>query len=1023
MTSVSFGVLGPVTAHGPAGEIPIRGARPRAVLARLLVAHGRVVPVDQLVDDLWERPPDGAVGALRTFVGDLRRSLEPDRPPRRASALLVTEPPGYALRAAAADVDALVFESAVTAARDLPAAEALRRLDAVVALWRGPAYSEFADRSWARAEIDRLGELRLLAVERRATALLELGRAAEAATDLRGHVTGNPLREDGWRLLALALYRASRQADALAALREARELLGSELGLDPGPALRQLETGILTQSPHLDPPVSAALPGPVSGARPFVGRDGELRRIGEVAEQVTRERRPRLVLLSGDPGGGKSALAGAVSGRMRAGGWTVAWGAGPEHDGAPVAWAWDQVAAGLGVELAGGDRFQRYRAVRGLIVGRTPLLVVLDDLQRMDAGALDVLSALLTGPEMISGAVLFLGTYRSVDISAELTAVLARLAPAEPLRIRLGGLPEPVTARLVALVTGSEPDAATNRVLHRRSGGNPFFVRELARVLAGEGRAALDAVPAGVRDVIRHRLDRLPDQHRIVLRQAAVLGREIRPDELAGLAGPSGSPAGDSTVLDALDDGLRAGFLAEEGDRLRFVHILVRDTLYAEVSAPRRSRWHARAGEVIERLRPTAVTELAHHFDRAGTRDTAARAAAYARAAAEQAEARSNPHEAARLWQQCRAGTARTDPTVIMGLARALAVTGRLNEARALRTEAIDAVAGGSPDPAVVAAVLTAFTVPAIWPANDDEELSGRIVHMAERALAGLPPDDPVLRSRLLSTLALELRGTTGGRGDTAAREAESLARAADDPAALAFALNARFMHTFQRCGLAADRATIGAELVDLAARHELATFEVLGHLILMQAYCALDRLADADAAARAVDRLAARHDLPVAGAFTAWYAALRLALAGRGTEAGVAYEQADRLLRGHGIAAMEHGLPALARLSLNPLAEGVWGPFEPWVRPLILVARGRSDEASRALHAVPESPRDLLREVRACLVARAAVMVGDREKMRRVYAELRPAEGEIAAGSGLVSFGPVAEHLRALEKALGQAP
>ncbi|MEV4385762.1 BTAD domain-containing putative transcriptional regulator [Micromonospora sp. NPDC049580] len=206
---VTFGVLGPVTATAAGGPVPLRGHRQRLVLARLLIAHGRVVPVERLVDDLWEVPPDGAVGAIRTFVADLRRALEPDRPPRQPPRLLVTEPPGYALRAAPDTVDADRFEAAVGEAGRLLGGElpapALTALDAALGLWRGPAYADCAGALWAVAEINRLNELRMLAVERRAEALLALGRPDEAAADLPAHLASHPLREDAWRLLALTL--------------------------------------------------------------------------------------------------------------------------------------------------------------------------------------------------------------------------------------------------------------------------------------------------------------------------------------------------------------------------------------------------------------------------------------------------------------------------------------------------------------------------------------------------------------------------------------------------------------------------------------------------------------------------------------------------------------------------------------------------------------------------------------------------------------------------------------------------
>ena len=1062
---VTFGVLGPIEATDERGEINLRGARHRAVLARLLIAHGRVVPVDQLVADLWEEPSDGAVGAVRTFIADLRRALEPNRPPRRPASLIVTAPPGYALRAAPDAVDAWRFEEAVARSRPLlaegRAAAVLALLDTALGMWRGPAYPECTAHAWARGEIDRLEDLRLLAVERRAEALLSLDRAAEAVTDLQAHVGTSPLREDAWRLLATALYRSGRQGEALGALRRARDTLVDELGVDPGARLRQLETDILTQAAHLTPPApgTTALDGsarrgpaavpepekPLADRRPFFGREEELARLDVLAADVARHGRPRLALLSGDAGAGKSALAEALGHRLHATGWLVVWGRGPEHAGAPIAWPVTQIAAALGApDLAAGPgqdpaiaRFHLHRAVVSSVeaaAARTPVLLVLDDLHHMDKDTFALITTLLADSEPVHGPVLVLCTYRATAITPALTAALAALARAEPVRLYLSGLPATATGELARAVTGRILDDSTVTVLHRRSGGNPFFVRELARVLGAEGPEALSSVPAGVRDVIRHRLAQLPEVAQQVLRKASVLGRDVGPDVLTVLAGD------EPGLLDALDSAVNAGFLTEQADRLRFTHILVRDTLYEDLSTLRRSRWHADAGAAVERLRPRDVVVLAHHFDRAGGRDTAARAARYARAAAEQAEQRAGSHEAARFWRQAVAAHDRADDgdapgrlVAVMGWCRALAVTGHLDEARRHRAAAVDA-AEELADPALTADVLAAFDVPAIWTSNDDEELSGRVVGAAERCLSVLPAGDTDRRSRLLSLVALESRGARTGRGDAAAREAEALARTAGDPALLAFALNARFMHSFGRCGLATDRAAIGAELVAVASRHGLLTFEVLGHLILIQAHSALGDLAVAERAAAAVDQLAARYDLPVATAFTGWYSGLRHAVDGRTAEAEAAYRRASAQLHGSGIIGMEQGLLPLALLSLRlgPPAAGLgdwalhhdewagadWGPYEPWVRPLILLAEDRRAEAAAALRALPPSPHDLLREVRACLTARAALATGDQEVMQRAYAELSPADGEVTAGSGILSLGPVAAHLRALDAA-----
>ncbi|MEQ4720590.1 BTAD domain-containing putative transcriptional regulator [Nonomuraea sp. B19D2] len=698
---VGFGVLGPVAAWDGAGRsIGLKGPRHRAVLARLVVARRRMVPVALLVADLWEEdPPAGAVGSVRTFVAALRRALEPERPPRVPSRLLVTEGPGYALRAETQAVDAWRFEQAVAAAG--PPEGDLERLTEALGWWRGPAYADFADEPWARVERSRLTELRLHALERQAEARLALGLAAAAVPDLDAHVADHPWREEGWRLLALALYRTGRQGDALAVLRRARTLLAEHLGVDPGPALRRLESDILHHADHLTQAATGTAPT--------------------------------------GPGGTETSAAG-------------------------------------------------------------------------------------------SGAT---GT----------------------------GAAETVWARAAAAYDRSAPPGARARL--------------------------------------------------------------------------------ESTVA----------------------------------------------------------------------------------------------------------------------LMRGLAVTGGggLQAAREHRVAAI-AAAEELGDAELTARVIGAYDVPAIWTRLDDPDQAAHVIAAAERALTALLPGvhstaaalvpgvhstaaalpsgaHDAARARLLATIGLESRGTRSPRGPQAAREAERLARRLDDPRLLAFALNAVFMQTFHRAGLASRRDAIGAELVALSARHGLATYEVLGHLIRLQARCALADFSGADAHACAADRLAERHELPLVGVFTEWYRALRLDATGRAPveEVESAYRAAAARLDGAGMPGLEHGLLPLALLCLrlhtrpapppeagSAFEDADFGPCELWARPVVLLAQGRRDEAVAKLRHIPDPPRDLLLEAMWCLVARAAVAVGDRAAMERAHAALVPAAAELAgAGSGLLTLGPVARYLDDLAAAL----
>jgi class 3 adenylate cyclase/tetratricopeptide (TPR) repeat protein len=247
-------LLGPLEAASGADTIALGGQKPRTLLAMLALEPGRVVSVDRLVEALWPgEPPETAAHAIQVYVSQLRKALGAER--------LVTRAPGYVLETEPERVDIHRFTQLVDDGRT-----ALQGGEAVVAegalrealdLWRGPALVDFLYEPFAQTEIARLEELRLVAVEERVDADLGLGRHVELVSELEALVTAHPLRERPRAQLMLALYRSGRQADALAAYRVARDTLLDELGLEPGPDLKQLESAILRQDESLLLPETA----------------------------------------------------------------------------------------------------------------------------------------------------------------------------------------------------------------------------------------------------------------------------------------------------------------------------------------------------------------------------------------------------------------------------------------------------------------------------------------------------------------------------------------------------------------------------------------------------------------------------------------------------------------------------------------------------------------------------------------------------------------------------------------------
>jgi DNA-binding SARP family transcriptional activator len=260
-------ILGPLEVVVEGDPVDLPSGKARLLLAALVVHANQVVSTDRLFEFLWhDQPPDSAANTLQTYVAHLRRSLEPERAPRQRSRLLLTREPGYLLAVDRDQIDAVRFERLVGEARQVLGGapeQAAALLHAALSLWRGEPLADFGFEPFAQAEITRLGELRLAALEDRIDAELALGRHAAVCGELAQLVRANPLRERLSGLLMVALYRCGRQAEALRAYADLRATLVEQLGIDPSPALARLQEAILRQDRELDWPGAPTDPAPV----------------------------------------------------------------------------------------------------------------------------------------------------------------------------------------------------------------------------------------------------------------------------------------------------------------------------------------------------------------------------------------------------------------------------------------------------------------------------------------------------------------------------------------------------------------------------------------------------------------------------------------------------------------------------------------------------------------------------------------------------------------------------------------
>ena len=1074
-----FRILGPLEVDD--GENPLDLGRPkqRALLALLLIHAGAVVSADKLADDLWAgEPPDDPAAALQVQVSRLRKVL--------GSAAVASRKPGYRLAVDAGDVDAGRFEALVAQARRAPPAKAVPLFDEALALWRGPALAEYAAEPWALPEAVRLEELRLTAVEERAEAELALGRHADLVGRLRPVAAANPLRERLWGQLMVALYRCGRQAEALRAYGDLRRQLGEELGIDPSPALQRLEEAVLLQAPELDwsPPAEAAvagrpatlpfpLPSP-AGDAPFVGRAALLAQLLDEWVQA-QAAGPRLVLVGGEPGVGKTRLAVELARAAHGHGARVLLGHCDEELAVPYQPFAEALGRAIGhlpveeleeclagrtgelarlvPELAGmaGDaaipppadpeteRYRLFEAVSRTLAAlarRAPIVLVLDDLQWAAKPTVLLLRHLVTRADPMP--LLAIATYRDTERTGlDLLDRAERVA-----RLSVRGLDERAVADLVAAAGGAVQLA---QPLHAGTEGNPFFIGEVIRSLEGPpSEWSIDSagVPEGVRAVVQRRVSRLSDAANRLLSVASVAGMRFHVAVLQAATADD-----EETVLLALEEGLEAGLIAEAPGRSlqqQFTHALVRAALYDDLAAARRAHIHRRLGEALEqvfaRRLDDHLPELAHHFERAAELGTTDNAIHYSRRAGDAALAQLAYDEAATHFRRALALAPAGDAEVC-DLQLALGEAQKRSGDPAYRRTLLEAadLAGRLGDAQRLARAAVANTR-GFWSATGS--IDRERVAALEAALDALGPGDDPMRACVLAKIAVELVYTGDAEGvRRRSDEALAMARRLGDPSTLAAVLAPRYNTIRGDPATLDERLANTVELLDVAAG--IPDPSLRCEAWAWRGIAALEA-ADVDTATRCFevfDRLAAESRQPTARWYSTYMQASRALLAGRFADAERLSADAFRLGRsaGHADAEMFFSCQRIQlaferdgldrwerplRVALNRHPESRWF-LRTW-QALAFCETGRAGEARAIFDELAAKDfADLAFEpvwlYVLCNNAAVCAHLGDVDRAAALLDMIRPYDGQVVTMSSLAYSGAVSHYLAVLARTLGR--
>ncbi|MBB2946598.1 DNA-binding SARP family transcriptional activator [Actinoplanes lutulentus] len=649
-------ILGPPRLWRDGEELDL-GPRQQAYLLTLLLARaGQPVSVAELVDLMWdEAAPATALNVIHKYVGTLRRLLEPGLPVRGAASYLVRRGNAYQFVPRPGTLDLADFRSLVAAAaaagRDDAALDAYT---AALRLWQGPAGDGMTHPPAAMSIFAGLNGEFFDACVTATELAVAAGRPERVLPAVRLAASIGPLHEPVQASLITVLGAAGLRAEALSVYLAVRARLAEELGVDPGTALLRAHRRVLGgQAPPFVPAVSpvrpaAAAPVPPAG---LVGRSEELRALWHLVEPALTGG-TGLALVEGEPGVGKTRLLEEIAAEADRHGMLTVWGGGVEGDGTPAMWPWVQAIGAVVASLPAAARarwltaelgrlvapraeiavpdsgtqfrlFEQVGSMLGEMAAQRPVLLLIDDLQWLDTESLQLFGHLVS---RLPAGVVVAGSLRNQAPlpGSELARTLAAAArvPGHR-RLSLGSLGPAEVAELVRHETGVDADPSVSEAIHARTDGNPFFVRELARLLGG-GDLSRDAVeragvPSTVRDVVLDRIRGLDSGARDLLETAAIAGRDVTLGLLARAA-----RLDPQTCLERLEPLGSLGMVVRApGDPFvfRFAHDLVREAVAAATPLGRTALLHLAVADALEQtatIEESGTERLAYHLWVAG---------------------------------------------------------------------------------------------------------------------------------------------------------------------------------------------------------------------------------------------------------------------------------------------------------------------------------------------------------------------------------------------------------------------